>query len=148
MESSTRRAHDATQSGDISIVLNVISYSVRVYPGRSSVAPQSSNYAGTDLGYMILMGTAATTPPNLQVSSFFVHFVPDGLTFPVGGYAPREQAVEIAMNWSQFHPLLNLLKTATSVQAIFSLSGGLAWADVEGQFTRNEVMNPDLEHSR
>ena len=121
---------------DMNVALEVTSYSVREYPGQLGIPPANGNYAGTDLAYMILEGQVTTVPSNIQVKAFFIHFVPDGLQFPKSGYSPNEKAVEMVMNWSQFHPLLTILRTADSVQALFSSSGGVTWADVEGQFTR------------
>lgn len=121
---------------DQSAAMNVTSYSVRVYPGQYGLPPADGNYAGTDLGYMILMGPVSVQPSSITVKQFFIHFVPDGLKIPKGGYSAAEQAIEVVMNWSQFGPLLKLLKTADSVQAYWSSAGGISWADVEGQFTR------------
>jgi hypothetical protein len=116
--------------------LEVTVYSVREYPGQLGIPPQDGNYAGTDLAYIILEGQATTIPSSIQVNAFFIHFVPDGLQFPKAGYSPNEKAIEMVMNWSQFHPLLKILQTADSVQALYASSGGVSWADVEGQFTR------------
>jgi len=133
------RKKKAPQAGrtDISVALSVTKYSVRVYPGQYGLPPADGDYAGTDLAFVILEGTWTTDPPDLPVSAFFIHFVPDGLQFPNGGYSAPEQVVEVVMNWSQFEPLLTLLKTADSVQALYASSGGVGWADVEGQFTRS-----------
>jgi hypothetical protein len=105
--------------------LEVKAYSVRVYPSRSSVPP--SNYAGTDLGYIILLGDG---------TKFVIHFIPDGANLPPPAYNVSEGFVELCMNWCQFQGLLTVLEKADSVQGIFFVDENGPWADVEGQYVR------------
>jgi hypothetical protein len=107
--------------------LEVHSYSVRIYPGQSSNPPAS--ISGKDLGYVILEGDG--TP-------FVIHFLPDGSGLPQPGYNAGFKFVEMCMNWCQLAGLMTLLEKANSVQAYLSITNGVPWADVEGQFVRQQ----------
>lgn len=112
----------------LNIILNVTNYSVRIYPGQSSNPPV--DYAGKDLGYMILNGES--TPAGL---GFWIHFFPDGTNLPTPSYDEAEHSVQLSMNWCQFSSVMTLLSTSPSVQAIYTEDqNGVPWADVEGQF--------------
>lgn len=111
----------------INIVLNVRNYSVRIYPGQLSSPPD--NYAGKDLGYIILSGDS--TPAGL---SYWIHFLPDGTNLPPANFDELEHSVQMSMNWCQFGNVMTLLATADSVHGIYNETNGVPWADVEGQF--------------
>jgi len=115
--------------------LDVKTYSVRVYPNRSSLPP--ANYAGSDLGYVILDGDG---------TKFVVHFLPDGANPPPPAYNAGQGFVELCMNWCQFQGILTLLAGADSVQGIFFIDENGPWADVEGQYTRK--VGPATEWER
>jgi hypothetical protein len=135
MPSGPRRRKTSTPP-DMNLVLNVTKYSARIYPGQSSDPPD--DLSGTALGYVILAGDASAK--GLQ---FVISFFPNGSNLQQSNFDAGANAVQMEMNWCQFEPLMNLLAAAFSAQALFSLTNGIPWSDVEGQYTRkNSSMKP------
>ena len=109
------------------ISISVTNYSVVMYSGRSD---QAGNYAGADLGYVILRGAGGV--PGLE---FHVHFVPDGISLASASYDGATKVVEMYMNWSQFVPLQSLLRSGTGVTASFDNTVGPTYEAIEGSFS-------------
>ena len=95
---------------DIPPVLQIRSYSVRSYPHRPNIAQDDPDDA--DVGYMILWD--GLNPPKIQ---YQIHFVPDGTPLDEATYDATVPRVEMWMTWSQYAPLLRLLKTSRRAQA-------------------------------
>jgi hypothetical protein len=107
--------------------LVVHTYSVRIYPGRSSNA--TADVSGKALGYIILRGEG--TP-------FTIQFFPDGSSIPRPVFNTHDGTVDLCMNWCQLEELLIVLKQADSVQGNYFEDAEGPWADVEGQFVRKK----------